>query len=153
MMEPQRRAATAAAITQASGEIVIATAGPGFVDATSALSRWLGEIGAREGLLTVFIRHTSASLVIQENADPDVRHDLLSALDRMAPQAGFYRHDIEGPDDMPAHIKSMVTPVSLAIPVLNGRMRLGSWQAVYVAEHRAAPHRRQLALHFIGTCA
>lgn len=148
---PERRVTAVQGLSQVSGEIEVATPGAGFLDATPALQRWLHEAGAVEGLLTVFIRHTSASLVVQENADPDVRHDLLTALDHLAPQGRDYRHDSEGPDDMPAHIRSMVTAVSLSVPVLGGRMRLGTWQAVYVAEHRSAPHRRRLALHFMGS--
>lgn len=138
-------------IGQSSGEIQIATDGPGLTDITAPIDRWLKQIGAIEGVLTLFIRHTSASLTIQENADPDVRHDLISALDRLAPEDAGWRHTIEGPDDMPAHVKSMITSVDLAIPVLEGRMRLGTWQAVYVIEHRAAPHRRRVALHFLGS--
>jgi secondary thiamine-phosphate synthase enzyme len=99
----------------------------------------------------VFIRHTSASLTVQENADPDVLHDLERALDRLAPEHGPYRHRSEGPDDMPAHIKTMLTATSLAVPVCDGRLLLGTWQGLYVAEHRARPHRRDLVLHYIGT--
>jgi secondary thiamine-phosphate synthase enzyme len=104
----------------------------------------------QEGLLTLFIRHTSASLTIQENADPDVRHDLQDYFDRIAPQNGPYRHTAEGPDDMPAHIKSALTQVNLAIPLQNGRLVLGTWQGIYVFEHRHHRHRRQVAMHLLG---
>jgi secondary thiamine-phosphate synthase enzyme len=136
---------------QKSGTIVVDTGGPGFLDVSRRIDAWLREGGADEGLLTVFIRHTSASLTIQENADPDVRIDLMRKLDSLAPQHDGYVHDTEGPDDMPAHIKSMLTATSLSIPVANGRMVLGTWQGVYVVEHRSRPHRRELALHFLGT--
>ncbi|MFN3869401.1 MAG: secondary thiamine-phosphate synthase enzyme YjbQ [Hyphomicrobiaceae bacterium] len=136
---------------QTSGTLRVATRGVGFIDVTRQVQSWLVEAGPREGLLTCFIRHTSASLVIQENADPDVLCDLAGALDRMAPRDFPYRHDSEGPDDMPAHIRTMLTSVSLSIPVLDGRMRLGTWQGLYVAEHRDAPASRDIALHFIGT--
>ena len=113
--------------------------------------RWLADIGARDGLLTLFIRHTSASLLIQENADPDVQTDLIDALERLAPRDRAYVHDVEGPDDMPAHIKSALTATSLSIPVQAGRMLLGTWQGIYVVEHRDRPHRREVVLHFLGT--
>jgi secondary thiamine-phosphate synthase enzyme len=138
-------------LSQSHHRLEIATRGPGFTDVTAQLQRWLGTLGAADGLLTVFIRHTSASLVIQENADPDVQADLVDALDTMAPQDRRWRHDIEGPDDMPAHVKAMVTATSLSIPVLAGAMTLGTWQAVYLIEHRTAPHRRELVLHYAGT--
>ena len=102
------------------------------------------------GLLTLFVSHTSASLTIQENADPNVRHDLITALEAFAPEDANYTHAEEGPDDMPSHIKSMLTEVSLSIPVMDGRMTLGTWQGVYLIEHRAAPHERKIALSFIG---
>jgi len=144
-------AAPGAGLCQVSGTLACPTWGRGFYDVTADLGRWLAEAGGEEGLMTVFIRHTSASLVIQENADPDVRHDLLDALAGLAQEGAGYRPAMEGPDDMPAHIRAMVTPVSLAIPVLGGRLRLGTWQGVYVAEHRRAAHTRELALHFLGT--
>lgn len=106
--------------------------------------------GPAPGLLTLFVRHTSASLTIQENADPSVRPDLLDALDRLAPRSHAYRHAQEGPDDMPAHIRSMLTDVSLQVPVSEGRMALGTWQGIYLLEHRDAPHRRQVVLHYLG---
>jgi secondary thiamine-phosphate synthase enzyme len=103
-------------------------------------------------MLLLFVRHTSASLVIQENADPDVRVDLVTALDRLAPADAGWVHDAEGPDDMPAHVKAMLDGVSLHVPVADGALRLGTWQGVYVAEHRRAPHRREVVLQFVGSC-
>jgi secondary thiamine-phosphate synthase enzyme len=100
--------------------------------------------------LTVYCRHTSASLTIQENADPDVQRDLMAALDRLAPRDAGYVHTVEGPDDMPSHIRAMLTGVSLSIPVLDGRLDLGTWQGLYLIEHRDAPHRREIVLHVIG---
>jgi secondary thiamine-phosphate synthase enzyme len=140
-------------LTQAQQQIEIETKGPGFRDITSQAQAWLRSIGAREGLLTIFIRHTSASLTIQENVDPDVQADLLDALDTLAPTTRRWRHTTEGPDDMPAHVKAMLTATSLGIPVQEGKMALGTWQAVYLIEHRAAPHRRLVLLHYTGTRA
>jgi len=136
---------------QAHHSIVVETRGPGFTDVTARVAAWLGSIGAHDGLLTVFSRHTSASLTIQENADPDVLRDLMAALDRLAPRTVPYRHSLEGPDDMPAHIRTMLTSASLGVPVVNGRPQLGTWQAIYLIEHRDSPHRRELLLHFVGT--
>jgi secondary thiamine-phosphate synthase enzyme len=130
---------------------LIDTHGPGFTDITARVRKWLAESGAANGVLTIFLRHTSASLTIQENADPDVLADLADVLDRLAPESAGYRHEVEGPDDMPAHIKSMLTATSLTIPVLAGDLALGTWQGVYLIEHRAAPHRREALLHFLGT--
>lgn len=141
------------ALTQASTTITVSTRGPGFTDLTHEVQEWLRKIGARDGLLTAYIRHTSASLTIQENADPDVRRDLLDALDRLAPRSQEYRHRTEGSDDMPAHIKSALTSVSISIPVVNGRAAFGTWQALYLVEHRDAPHRREVVLHFLGETA
>lgn len=120
-------------------------------DLSSSVQDRLTSQGAGDGLLTAFVRHTSASLTIQENTDPDVKADLLDALDRLAPAGPLYRHSDEGPDDMPAHIKTVLTATSLGIPVLRGRLMLGSWQALYLAEHRARPHAREIVLHFAGT--
>ncbi|HZP09334.1 secondary thiamine-phosphate synthase enzyme YjbQ [Methyloceanibacter sp.] len=142
-----------AGMTQASHRLTVETRGKGFTEITRELARWLDSLGADNGLLTAFICHTSASLVIQENADPNVRRDLLDALDILAPEDRRYAHQEEGPDDMPSHIKSMLTAVSLSIPVVGGSMVLGTWQGVYVVEHRAAPHRRNVALNFIGNIA
>jgi secondary thiamine-phosphate synthase enzyme len=140
-------------LSQAFHKLSIATHGPGFVDISRRITDWLATAGAGDGILTVFIRHTSASLAIQENADPDVTADLVDALDRLAPEAAGYRHDIEGPDDMPAHVKSMLTGTSLQIPVIAGHIQLGTWQGVYVVEHRARPHHREVVLAFQGTLA
>ena len=139
--------------TVATASLSVATSGEGFVDITREVARFLERIGARDGALLLFIRHTSASLVIQENADPDVQVDLVTALDRLAPADAGWVHDTEGPDDMPAHVKSMLNGVSLHIPVINGTMALGTWQGIYVAEHRARPHRREVVLQFLGSAA
>lgn len=136
--------------TVATASLSVATSGEGFVDITREAARFLERIGARDGALLLFIRHTSASLMIQENADPDVQIDLVTALDRLAPADAGWVHDTEGPDDMPAHVKSMLSGVSLHIPVINGAMALGTWQGIYVAEHRARPHRREVVLQFLG---
>jgi secondary thiamine-phosphate synthase enzyme len=135
---------------QASHSLSVATQGKGFIDITGALASWLKQIGGANGILTVFVRHTSASLTIQENADPNVHRDLTDALEALAPEGADYAHQEEGPDDMPSHIKSMLTNVSLGIPVVDGKMALGTWQGVYLIEHRASPHRRTVALSFIG---
>lgn len=137
-------------LQQAQSELSVNTRDPGFWDVTPRLSEWLSEIGAGDGLLTVFIRHTSASLTIQENADPAVQTDLLAALDGLAPRDAAYAHGSEGPDDMPAHIKAMLSSTSLQVPVKAGRMLLGTWQAVYLIEHRDGVKHRQLVAHFIG---
>ena len=128
----------------------VTTPGPGFTDLTRGLAEFLQESEATDGLLALFIRHTSASLTIQENADPDVRRDLMDALDGLAPQNAGYRHGLEGPDDMPAHIRAMLTDVSLTIPVRDGRLSLGTWQSVYLVEHRARPHERTVELVYFG---
>jgi secondary thiamine-phosphate synthase enzyme len=136
---------------QHSGSIGVRTRGPGLVDCTDQVAAFVGESGIAEGLLTLFIRHTSASLVIQENADPDVLLDLEAFLRRtVSRDSALYRHNTEGPDDMPAHIRSALTQTSLTIPVRKGEMVLGTWQAIYVFEHRDRPHSRELALHIIG---
>jgi secondary thiamine-phosphate synthase enzyme len=137
-------------LTQAHGELIVTTPGPALVDITGEIAAWLRACGAGDGLVTVFIRHTSASLTIQENADPDVLRDLVDALSRLAPEHAGYRHGTEGPDDMPAHIKAALTATSLSVPVVSGRPVLGTWQGIYVWEHRARPHDRRVALHFIG---
>ena len=141
----------AGAVTrQALGRFPVETPGPGFIDLSETIARWVTDSGVGNGLLTVFCRHTSASLTIQENADPDVQSDLMTALDRLAPRNAGYVHTIEGPDDMPSHIRAMVTGVSLSIPVVDGRLALGTWQGIYLIEHRDAPHRREIVLHVIG---
>lgn len=135
---------------QAMARLTIETRGPGFVEITPDVAHWLAGTGIRDGLLTVYCRHTSASLTIQENADPDVQADLMTALDRLAPREAPYVHTLEGPDDMPSHIRAMLTGVSLAVPVIEGRLALGTWQGLYLIEHRDAPHRRELVLHLGG---
>lgn len=142
--------ATGEVSRQALGRLIVTTEGLGFVEITSAVARFVGESGIRDGLATLFCRHTSASLLIQENADPDVLHDLAAALDRLAPRRAGYLHDAEGPDDMPAHIRTVLTGVSLAVPILSGRLALGTWQGIYLVEHRAAPHRREIVVNLNG---
>ena len=142
-----------AEMVQANHVLTVATRGKGFTEITKELARWLESFAAENGLLTVFVSHTSASLTIQENADPNVRRDLLDALEVFAPEDRRYAHAEEGPDDMPSHIKAMLTSVTLGIPVKDGRMRLGTWQGVYLIEHRASPHQRTIALSFIGHSA
>jgi len=131
--------------------IQIGTQGPGLYDITAEIVRFTRESSIATGMLTLFIRHTSASLTIQENADPDVQRDLTDALGRLAPEdMSLYRHTCEGPDDMPAHVKSALTDVSLSVPVMDGRPALGTWQGVYVMEHRRMPHRREVVCHLMG---
>ena len=136
--------------TIVSSRLTVQTPGRGFLDFTAEVAGFVRDAGAVEGVVTLFIRHTSASLTIQENADPTVLVDLTTALDRLAPEHAGWRHDTEGPDDMPAHIKTMLTATSLQIPVLDGDLALGTWQAVYLIEHRARPHRREIVLQFAG---
>ena len=136
--------------TIVTSQLAVPTRGKGFVNLTGEVEKFLGEANAKEGAVTLFIRHTSASLTIQENADPDVQADLVTALRRLAPADGPWIHTIEGPDDMPGHIKTMLTATSLHIPVLKGELALGVWQAIYLIEHRARPHRREIVLQFIG---
>jgi secondary thiamine-phosphate synthase enzyme len=150
-MESVRTVAKGRVERQALGRLTVATAGRGFTEITRAVADFVAGSEVGDGLLTVFCRHTSASLTIQENADPDVRVDLLAALDRLAPRGAAYVHAAEGPDDMPAHIRAMLTGASLTVPVLGGRMTLGAWQGLYLIEHRALPHRRELVLHVSGT--
>lgn len=150
-MTDTTRSRGGAGIGQASETLTIATRGPGLTDVTSEVRSWLARIEAHDGLLTLFIRHTSASLLIQENADPDVHVDLINALDRLAPRDEPYVHATEGPDDMPAHIKSALTATSLSVPLRSGRMLLGTWQGIYVVEHRDRPHTREVVLHYLGT--
>jgi secondary thiamine-phosphate synthase enzyme len=130
--------------------VAVATRGRGFVDVTGELARVVADSGVVTGLCTVFVRHTSASLVIQENADPAVLRDLAKWMERLAPEAAHYEHDAEGPDDMPGHLRSAVTRSSESIPVTKGRLALGTWQAVYVWEHRQEAHRRELVVHVAG---
>ena len=136
---------------QFSHRLQIATRGKGLYEITDRIAQWLRESAVATGLLTVFVRHTSASLTIQENADPDVVHDLNAFFNRLVAEDNrLYRHTVEGPDDMPAHIRAALTLTQLSIPVEQGRMALGTWQGVYLFEHRAASHRRSVALHLIG---
>lgn len=136
--------------TVTSSLLTVETRGAGFTDLTAEVAKFLRDAHAREGAVTLFIRHTSASLTIQENADPTVLIDLTTALDRLAPENAGWRHDAEGPDDMPAHIKTMLTATSLQVPVLQGAPALGTWQGIYLIEHRAQPHRREIVLQFLG---
>ena len=137
----------------ATAELVVETRGEGFVEITREAARFIEESGGRDGALFVYLRHTSASLTIQENADPDVQTDLTTALRRLAPEDAPWVHTVEGPDDMPAHVKGMLTGVSLHIPVRSGVLKLGTWQCLYLVEHRSRPHRREIVLQFIGSRA
>lgn len=130
--------------------IDVPTHGAGMHEVTRTVAEWVAQCGVRDGLLTVFCRHTSASLTIQENAAPAVQRDIVRWLERVAPESRAYEHDDEGPDDMPAHLKSMLTGVQLSIPVMDGRLALGTWQGIYLIEHRRLGHRRSLALHLLG---
>ena len=144
---------TVAATTIVSSLLTVQTSGAGFTDLTAEAAKFLRDAHGREGALTLFIRHTSASLTIQENADPSVLGDLMTALNRLAPENAGWTHDAEGPDDMPAHIKTMLTSTSLQVPVLQGALALGIWQAIYLVEHRARAHGREIVLQFIGAGA
>lgn len=135
---------------QATTILSFRTNGSGFLEVTKPVSAWVAAQGMGQGLLTLFICHTSASILVQENADPDVLEDLGQALERLAPRTLPYVHRTEGPDDMPAHIKAALTATSLAIPLIDGRLALGTWQGIYVAEHRDRPHTREVAAHLIG---
>jgi secondary thiamine-phosphate synthase enzyme len=142
--------ASGAADRQAIGRLKVETSGPGFTEITADVAAWVADAAVRDGLLTAFCRHTSASLTIQENADSDVRTDLMAALNRLAPRNAGYVHATEGPDDMPAHIRTMLTQSSVAVPVVNGRLALGTWQGLYLVEHRDRPHSREIVLHLAG---
>ena len=135
---------------QAGTTIEVRTPGAGLTEVTKAIVAWVAEIGIETGLLTIFVQHTSASLLIQENAAPAARRDLENYFAAIAPESRDYEHDDEGTDDMPAHLRAALTDVSLSIPVANGRPALGTWQGVYLFEHRRAAHRRTIALHLIG---
>jgi secondary thiamine-phosphate synthase enzyme len=135
---------------QAATELLVATPGQGLHEITDEVVRWVGSTGLDTGLLTLFLRHTSASLLIQENAAPAARRDLEQYFAQVAPESRDYEHDDEGPDDMPAHLRAALTATSLSIPVAGGAPMLGTWQGVYVFEHRHAPHQRRVALHLIG---
>jgi secondary thiamine-phosphate synthase enzyme len=134
----------------ATATLTVETPGEGFTDITREVARFVEQCGGRDGALFAYLRHTSASLTIQENADPTVLVDLTTALNRLAPENAGWRHDTEGPDDMPAHIKTMLTATSLHVPVLGHALVLGTWQAIYLVEHRARPHRREIVLQFVG---
>jgi secondary thiamine-phosphate synthase enzyme len=137
---------------QEQGEIRISTNGRGLYEITEPVARWLEERGLRRGLLTLLIRHTSASLVVQENADPEVLRDLERFFARLVPDGDrLFRHTEEGPDDMPSHVRAALTQVSLSMPVDEGNVRLGVWQGIFVYEHRHAAHERRIAVHFLGT--
>jgi secondary thiamine-phosphate synthase enzyme len=135
----------------ATAQLTVETDGQGFTDITRDVRQFVEQSGGRDGALFAYLRHTSASLTIQENADPDVQTDLITALHRLAPEDAPWVHDVEGPDDMPAHVKAMLTGVSLHIPVRQGALALGTWQGIYLIEHRRAPHRREIVLQFVGT--
>ena len=137
----------------ASAELAVDSGGEGFTDITAEARRFVAQSGAGDGVLLLYLRHTSASLTIQENADPNVQTDLVTALRRLAPADGPWIHTVEGPDDMPGHIKAMLTGVSLHVPVERGALKLGTWQGIYLVEHRTQPHRREVLLQFIGTRA
>jgi secondary thiamine-phosphate synthase enzyme len=134
----------------ATGMLSVDTAGRGLVEITAQIRRFLDEVEAQDGVVLMFLRHTSASLIIQENAAREVRADLTMALERLAPADAGWRHDSEGPDDMPAHVKAMLTGVGLHVPVSGGTLALGTWQGVFVVEHREAAHRREVVLQFVG---
>ena len=135
---------------QATEHIAIDTQGKGLVEITHPVTHWVANQGMVTGLLTLFCRHTSASLLIQENADPDVRTDIAAYFERLAPESARYVHTTEGPDDMPAHLRTALTAVTLAIPLEARRLVLGTWQGIYLFEHRRAAHRRDIVLHLIG---
>lgn len=138
-------------LRQATGTLAFETRGQGLAEITDRVAAWLADQRVDTGLLTLFCRHTSASLLIQENAAPAVQRDIAAFFADIAPEdATRYEHDDEGPDDMPAHLRTALTAVSLQVPVADGRMRLGTWQGVYLFEHRRRPHRREIALHLIG---
>ena len=135
----------------ATATLTVETTGEGFIEITGEAAAFVRAAGGSDGVLLAFIRHTSTSLVIQENADPDVQTDLRTALQTLAPQDAGWVHDTEGPDDMPSHVMTMVTGVSIHVPVIKGALALGTWQGLYVVEHRARPHRREVVLSFIGS--
>jgi len=135
---------------QATTILSFATSGQGFIEITQDVAGWIARTAIQEGLASLLCRHTSASLLIQENAARAVRSDLAAWLDRLAPEGDHYAHDDEGPDDMPAHLRATLTGVTLSIPLIGGRLALGTWQGIYLAEHRRAPHRREIAIHLLG---
>ena len=136
---------------QAAHILSLSTRGRGLIEITREVEAWTRAQGMHTGLLTLFCRHTSASLLIQENAAPEVRDDLEAFFERLAPEdPSLYAHDDEGPDDMPAHLRAALTNTQLSIPLIGGRLALGTWQGLYLFEHRRRPHRREVALHLIG---
>jgi len=135
---------------QAQHLLEVTPARRGLHEITEAVVAWVARQDLAQGLLTLFLRHTSASLLIQENADPTVRSDMEAYFERIAPESAIYEHDTEGPDDMPAHIRTALTQTHLAIPIVNGEPALGTWQGIYLFEHRRAPHTRELVLHLVG---
>lgn len=137
-------------VRQAQHVLTVATRGKGLTEITRDVTDWVGSQGIASGLLTIFCRHTSASLIIQENADPDVRADLVDYFEDAVPETRDYVHRSEGPDDMPAHIRTALTGVQLSIPIAQGDVMLGTWQGIYVFEHRSRPHRREIVLHLLG---
>ena len=138
-------------IRQETKSFAVNTTGPGLVEITRKIEDWTAQTGIRTGLLTLYVRHTSASLLIQENADPEVCSDLERYFRRLVPEGdALFRHTSEGPDDMPAHVRAALTATSLAVPLLDGRPALGTWQGIYLWEHRARPHRREIVAHLIG---
>jgi secondary thiamine-phosphate synthase enzyme len=146
----RREGSGGGSMRQALHRFTTATNRKGLYDVTGEVARWVAGQGIETGLLTVFCRHTSASLVIQENADPTVRSDMERFFERIAPENAGYAHSDEGPDDMPAHLRAALTQTSLSIPIGNGRLLLGTWQGLYLFEHRSRPHRREIVLHVIG---
>jgi secondary thiamine-phosphate synthase enzyme len=137
-------------VKQTLHRIAIATPGRGLIEVTRAIRDWVSAQPITTGLLTVYCRHTSASLVVQENADPDVRADLEAFFRDLVPESRAWRHDAEGPDDMPAHVRAVLTQCQISVPVMDSAPALGTWQGIYLFEHRTAPHRRELVLHLIG---
>lgn len=135
---------------QAQHTLTVATRGKGLTEITRDVKSWLAGQKIATGLLTLYCRHTSASLLIQENADPDVQKDLINFFEEIAPESRGYIHDTEGPDDMPAHIRSALTQTSLSIPITDSALALGTWQGIFLFEHRSAPHRREIVLHLLG---
>ena len=135
----------------ATATLRVDTPGVGFTDITENAASFINQVGAADGALLVYLRHTSASLTIQENADPDVQSDLTAALDRLAPENASWIHDVEGPDDMPAHVKAMLNGVSLHVPVIGAKLALGTWQGIYLVEHRRRPHSREVVFQFVGS--
>jgi secondary thiamine-phosphate synthase enzyme len=135
----------------AGAKLTVETRGEGLVEITREVADFLAKVHAGDGVFLAYVRHTSASLTIQENADPDVRVDLTTALRRLAPEGAGWVHDVEGPDDMPAHVKAMLTGVSLHVPVAGSKLALGTWQGIYLIEHRTRPHTREVMLQFLGS--